>query len=497
MAFPTGWQRKCIITIPAAQISGNNSNFPVLLIDVNFPAEMLDSGVNSALNGGGDVCFSEDSAGVTQLACEVVSLVTGAVPSAEIWVKLPTINTGAAKTLYVWYKKSGETQPLVTDPMGRNAVWFDYKGVWHLNDTSWTDSSGNGNDLTLTGTGSITADGVLLGASSDLRTSNTASLTGLSTLQLSTWIKPNNTAGGLFGAVNGENGSGYNYLTLDVNGTEWTANNPVMFSKVRVGAGATKRFAPTATGFIQGDSLLCRYSYDGTTEKIAFNSYEASFAATGALWSNTEFGIIIGRTNSVSVTHQAPFKEARLSSVVFSNAYDVTTYNNQLSPAAFASSGTPENVGGAAATLTINSSANSHSSNSVTFTQAQVMTVTGAGHSQTADNIILSQSQTLNTANSSHNIGSIGPILSQGSSMVILDVGQGVTSDDVTISQLQILAIQNATQGLSGKEVGLFIPTSFTSNPRRTNDAVASGRTLSSGSEGRSAQPTDNRTLRI
>jgi len=177
MAFPTGWQRKCIITIPDAQISGNNSNFPVLLTEANFPAEMLGGGVNSALNGGGDVRFSEDSAGAIPLACEVVSLVTGAVPSAEVWVKLPTINTGTAKTLYVWYKKSGEVQPVVSAPYGRNAVWADYQAVWHLRDTNWTDSSGNGNDLTLTGTGSITADGVLLGASSDLRTSNTAALT--------------------------------------------------------------------------------------------------------------------------------------------------------------------------------------------------------------------------------------------------------------------------------------------------------------------------------
>ncbi|MCF6197630.1 MAG: hypothetical protein L3J50_13120, partial [Emcibacter sp.] len=412
--------------------------------------------------------------------------------------KLPTINTGTAKTLYVWYRKSGEAQPAVSAPYGRNAVWLDYKGVWHLRDTNWTDSSGNGNDLTLTGTGSITADGVLLGASSDLRTSNAAGLTGLSTLQLSTWIKPNNTTGGLFGAVNGENGSGYNYIFLDVAGTEWTTNAPNLTSKIRVGAAVVGRSGDAAgAGFAQGDILFCGYSYDGISEKIILNSTVSPYSNTGALWSNTEFGIIIGRVHSTAPTHQAPLKEARLSSVVFSDAYNVTTYNNQLSPAAFASSGTPESAGGAVAILTINSSANSHSSNSVTFMQAHVLTMDDALHSQTADNIILLQSQTLNMANSSHNVGGVGPILSQGSSMVILEAGQGVTSDDVTISQLQILAIQNATHGLSGKEAGLFIPTAFTSNPRRTNDAVGADRRLSSGSEDRATQPTNNRTLRI
>ncbi|VAV90374.1 hypothetical protein MNBD_ALPHA01-2045, partial [hydrothermal vent metagenome] len=146
MAFPTGWLRKCIITVPDAQISGSNINFPIFLTQDNFPSEMLDGGSNSALNGGGDVRFSEDAAGTVQLPCDVVSFVTGGTPSAEIHVKLPTLNTGADKTFYVWYKKTGEVQPAVTATYGRNAVWADFIAVYHLKETTGTDfinSTGN------------------------------------------------------------------------------------------------------------------------------------------------------------------------------------------------------------------------------------------------------------------------------------------------------------------------------------------------------------------
>ena len=139
MAFPTGWARKCIITVPDAQITGTNTNFPVLVTEKNLPPEMLDGGVNSALNGGGDVRFSEDASGAVQLSCEVVSFITGGTPFAEIHVKLPTLNTGADRIFYVWYKKTGEIQPPVTDPYGRNAVWNDYAFVSH--DGGVTDSA--------------------------------------------------------------------------------------------------------------------------------------------------------------------------------------------------------------------------------------------------------------------------------------------------------------------------------------------------------------------
>jgi len=145
MSFPTGWGRKVKITVPDAKITGSNTDFPILLTKDNLPTEMVDAGSNSALNGGGDVRFSEDAAGTTQLDLDVVTFVTNASePSREVelHVKRPTLNTGAARDIYAWYKKAGEVQPAVTASFGRNAVWTDYLVVAHLKEAANNDAGG-------------------------------------------------------------------------------------------------------------------------------------------------------------------------------------------------------------------------------------------------------------------------------------------------------------------------------------------------------------------
>ena len=173
MAFPTGWNRKAPLVIQNGQVSGSGShtNFPVLLTEDNFPSEIFDAdGSNPAQNGGGDLRFSSDSAGTTQLPVEVVSFVTDNDPAngtAEIWVKVASVSTSADTTIYVWYNTAGtESQPAVTDTYGRNAVWSDYQAVYHLDDDpsgsapQLLDSTGNGYNGTVAGTGWTSGDEV-------------------------------------------------------------------------------------------------------------------------------------------------------------------------------------------------------------------------------------------------------------------------------------------------------------------------------------------------
>ncbi|MEZ5759198.1 MAG: hypothetical protein R3D86_13340 [Emcibacteraceae bacterium] len=105
MAFPTGWGRKQKITIQSSKVagSGSHSNFPVLITLDMLDAEIVDADSNSALNGGGDIRFSTDSAGSTQIACEVVEFVTNASSGSrrcEIWVKVPSLSTSANTDIF-------------------------------------------------------------------------------------------------------------------------------------------------------------------------------------------------------------------------------------------------------------------------------------------------------------------------------------------------------------------------------------------------------------
>ena len=148
MAFPTGWTLLAKYKVNAAKVAGSTdfTNQPVLLKDDDFITAVYDN----VDNGGGDLRFSSDEAGTTQLPCEVVSFNTS-TDTAQVWVKA-TLDADADTYIYIWGANTGQTQPAVTDTYGRNAVWADnYKGVWHF-EANGNDSSGTGNNLTGVGT---------------------------------------------------------------------------------------------------------------------------------------------------------------------------------------------------------------------------------------------------------------------------------------------------------------------------------------------------------
>lgn len=162
MAFPTGWNRKAKLTIQNGKVPSNLVNFPTPLTEANLPVavnELFDAdGSHPGINGGGDLRVSSDEAGSTQLSLEVVSFVTNnnpAVGTAELWVKIPSVASATDTVIWLWWEKSGETQPAVDAAFGRNSVWPDYEIVMHLSD-GITDATGN---HTATDTGTAAATG--------------------------------------------------------------------------------------------------------------------------------------------------------------------------------------------------------------------------------------------------------------------------------------------------------------------------------------------------
>ena len=138
MAFPTGWGRRCALVIQSSKVTDTETNFPVLVTEDTLPSEIFDAdGSYPALNGGGDIRFSSDEAGNTQLACEIEQFVTDNNPAngkAAVWVKVPSMSSSSNTTIYIWYNKAGESQPAEGDAYGKHAVWdSNYKMVQHMN----------------------------------------------------------------------------------------------------------------------------------------------------------------------------------------------------------------------------------------------------------------------------------------------------------------------------------------------------------------------------
>ena len=131
MAFPDGWLKKAKISAVAAKTSGSHVDFPLLLTEATLPADIF----TSVINGGGDIRFSSDAEGANQLACEIVYFISGN-STAEIWVKVPV--WAASSNIFIWWGKSGATQPPPSSVFGSQSVWSEYELVTHkgINDST-------------------------------------------------------------------------------------------------------------------------------------------------------------------------------------------------------------------------------------------------------------------------------------------------------------------------------------------------------------------------
>lgn len=150
MAFPTGWLRRCKLHIPAAAVTADSTDYPWLFTWYNLHYEIFDAdGLYHALEGGGDIRFTSDAAGTTRLSIEVVQFHIDNDPNngkAEIWVKVPFISASSGADVYIWYGKSGETQPARDATYGSEDVWSSiYRAVYHFNEDP---STTNLNDST-------------------------------------------------------------------------------------------------------------------------------------------------------------------------------------------------------------------------------------------------------------------------------------------------------------------------------------------------------------
>lgn len=160
--FPDDWGRRCAITVNDAVIDSTLTDFTAIVRTQDLPSEMFDvDGSYPALDGGGDIRFTSDSAGTTRLACDVRTFVTDNNPAngvADIAVKIPSVSSSADTTIYVWYNKTGVTQPGPSDTYGRNNAYdSDYLAVYSLDENpsasspQFTDRTGNGYSGTTAG----------------------------------------------------------------------------------------------------------------------------------------------------------------------------------------------------------------------------------------------------------------------------------------------------------------------------------------------------------
>jgi len=149
---PDGTQYYVEITIASSEVSSTLTDFPVYVDLSDLPAAFF----TNVQSDGGDIRVTESN-GSTRAPVDLVSIDTGS-STGELHFLASSISSSSDTTYRIYYDGgSGLSQPGVATTYGRNAVWADYAGVWHLEEdpsggaNSIIDSTGGGNDGTPSG----------------------------------------------------------------------------------------------------------------------------------------------------------------------------------------------------------------------------------------------------------------------------------------------------------------------------------------------------------
>ena len=359
--FPTGWDYKLAITVTNTLIDADltdwtmvfDQSFDSVLTSVNGPLDA--DGTKASLNGGGDVRFSSDSAGTNRLACDVRTWVTDNAPTGatcEVAIQIPSVSSSAETTIYMWWGKSGETQPAVAAAYGQYAAYdSSFNAVYTLNEDpsgsapQMSDRTSNANNGTSGGsmTSGDSVAGVVGnsldfdGGDDDVDLGTTQFINSSQPFTVSTCVNLDSFTASFHSIFNSKTDAAENWRLFFSNAGGY---NDVSFGSA---AGWTNYRGPlqASTAYIWNHIVV---TYDGvsTTTQSSFALYQNGSSAS----LNTASGYGGDQGNSYIATSAGGHRwnglidEIRLSSVEHSAAWIKASYNNQFDTTGFLTWGT-------------------------------------------------------------------------------------------------------------------------------------------------------------
>jgi len=334
------WQYRRTIVIDHTKVSGTQTNFPVLI-------EIFDSSLTGKTQPNGyDFVFTDTNNVKLDHQIEFYDSSTGHL---IVWVKVPFLSSTTDTILYMYYGN-----PTCGNQQNTTAVWdTSNKLVLHLNENAGIhyDSTINGNNGTpfngvIQGvSGKIDGADTFDGTNDYIQIAHSGSLAGYTeAFTLSFWVKFEDTSRRqtILGKYNtGTNQRGwfvdYNpvdrptrplgfYASADgTNYREWYAN-----------------FVPT-TGIWYYVTIVWETN---TIPKFYINGAQVSTVGTAtiaSIYNNIGVPLLIGRCQYNDARYfRGSLDEIRISNPARSAGYILTSYNNQLNPAAFYSIGAEE-----------------------------------------------------------------------------------------------------------------------------------------------------------
>ena len=341
-----GAERKHAITIASSQVSGTGTltDFPVLITLDHLDSEVVDAGSNSALNGGGDLVFTSDSAGTTRLSCDIVNFVTSATPAnrkCQIWVKVPSLSGTSDTTIYVWYKNAGRSQPASNAAYGSEDVWTSFTLASH---DCIIDSSANQTITVQNAAGSVEY--------LDANTSDFDGSADYNTIDIST-IDPPNVYRTIFFSLNidvseaaprilsmlGGSSQNYNLQVAQINGVVVLGHS----MGTSVASSNTKYTGTLSTGTWYRFAMITSSDYTSYPTSVYQDGAEITGIDNGnGLSGGTNNGLFaIAAQQDNTDWFDGKMAQVFASSSALSSDWIITDSNMINNPSTFASAGTP------------------------------------------------------------------------------------------------------------------------------------------------------------
>jgi hypothetical protein len=376
MAFPDGWAHRVAITIDAADIDADLTNwtlvfdqgFDSVLTQVNGPLDA--DGTRPSIDGGGDVRFSSDEAGTTQLAVDVRDWSTDNTPTngtCEVAVKVPSVSSSTDTTIYLWWGKAGETQPGAATTYGQYNAYDEYTNIaldGRLNERAHGDTITNAGTFNAAGTVGRARDFETpnRGASGDYYTiPDSARLDNCTTSDEVTveaahrpetvgsfWMRivSRQTSDGSTNAALFTSGSQYQLGVTTTGNFRWSVGGPDGYAF----DDQTSASASVGTWYYQGGT----YNYNGGSANFT-HRVNGSSIATGSLQASREIAasdqpLSIGcsyvDTYGNNFTYDGRIDEVRISCQQRSNAWLDANYHNWLNTTGFLTWGSITDISG-------------------------------------------------------------------------------------------------------------------------------------------------------
>lgn len=325
------------VTIDHTKVLADQTDFPVYINLADMPASFW----STVANGGGDIrCYKDD--GTTELAREVVSCDTGG-DTGELHVKYTGTLSASVDTIILIDVDGIRSDYAVTATYGRNAVWSDYRAVYHLEHTSGnaTDSTVSGYTLTNTTSKSYVAGGIGKGIDFGSSVRNTTELTTGSeiltsangAMSFSVRFKQNTsvqTSGnpGLF-ILPYKTASGSSTSIIP----EWNAGAPriTILRRTSSDVNARTNFGNSTSVYYHVVSVFDGSNLNGYLDGTVFTT---SNLASSGTFNASAYPVSLGGSYT-SNNATAIIDEVRIRLSALSSTWVSTEYNNQNSPSTF------------------------------------------------------------------------------------------------------------------------------------------------------------------